>query len=122
MRAGLGFSKYLNPKECWKLWHSLGGLSRVREHFLKKGVVNPKTGNPPTIAGIEKAAFAWALENKEEARKDLAYSWQQEGHVLDDEKWDDFLYRTAKLVFYQRHKKFSRYIEANGLQRFLEVK
>lgn len=121
MRAGLRGHGILNPEECWRLWHEKGSLNEVQNYFTKQGRLNPKTGNPPTKAGIEKAAFVWVLENQEQARKDLARAWKEQGEVLTDEKWTEFLVKVAKLVYHQRPRKFDRFIVANGLEELVDV-
>ncbi len=116
MRAGLMGKKLLDTKECWELWHKIGSLKGVQNYLLQKGVINQRTGRPVTVAGIEKAAFTWALENQETARKDLSYAWQQEGFILTDDEWRKFLVKKARLIFYQRPGRFGKFISDNGLE------
>mgnify|MGYP000854682055 CR=1 FL=1 len=120
MAAGLRDRAMLDPERCWKLWHvELGTLNAVRRQLESEGLINPKTGNPPTNSGIEKAAFSWALENPTEARQDLARAWLEEGVVLKDEDWKKVITNMAKLVFHQRPRKFERYIEKHQLERYI---
>lgn len=116
MPAGLKNKGFLNPEECWKDWHiHEGSLRKIQEKMLREGRTNPKTGNPPTKSGIEKAAFTWALENQDEARKDLEYAWEKEGVILTDEAWKQFLVSAAKLVHHQRPGRYERFLIQNGL-------
>lgn len=120
MRAGLRSKGFLDPKECWELWHKTGSLNGVQNYFVQHGRLNPKTGNPPTKAGIEKAAFSWVLENQEQARIDLSHAWKAEGEILTDEKWKEFLFGVSKLVYHQRPGKFERFVVSNELEDFME--
>ncbi len=115
MPAGLKNKQFLDPKQCWKDWNiHEGSLGAVQKKLVREGNLNPKTDQPPTISGIEKAAFAWALENQEEARKDLEFAWSREGHVLTEEDWREFLRNAARLVFYQRPNRLQNFMSENG--------
>lgn len=116
MAPGLRSKGFLDPKTCWKEWNNVeGSLGAVRKKFVQKGILNEKTGKPPTNSGIEKAAFMWALYNQKEARKDLEFSWQREGRILTDDEWKKFLINAANLVFYQRPNRLSEFLSENGL-------
>lgn len=118
MTTGLMNRGMLNPKQCWKDWSiHLGTLQAVRDKLKEEGNVNPKTGEPPTISAIEKAAYRWAIYNQEEARRDLEYAWSKEGVIVTDGKWLDFIEKASGLVFYQRPKKLARFDAQNGIQR-----
>ena len=120
MSAGTRDIIMLDQKECWKLWHvQLGTLNATQRYFRDKGIINPKTGNPPTKSGIEKAAFSWAIENPDEARIDLERSWMKEGIILTDEEWGRVLTKMGKLIFYQRPGRFKRFVEKNRLDKWV---
>src|SRR5215207_73764 len=113
MPPGLRDRTLLDGKECWKLWNvELGTLNAVRRKFREDGLINPKTGEPPTASGIEKAAFYWAIENKTEARKDLERAWLKEGLILTESEWERVLNNMAKLVFHQRPRRYERFVAA----------
>lgn len=117
MTPGLKNKGMLDPKRCWKEWTvSLGSLRAVRENLYINGEINPKTGQPPTKSGIQKAAFSWAIENQEEARKDLEYAWEKAGHVLTDELWQDRIVGFAKLIYHQRPGRFQKFLDKHGFQ------
>ena len=109
----------LDHEVCWRLWHELGTLNAVRRKFKEDGLINPKTGEPPTNSAIEKSAFAWATENPEEAKKHVARSWQKEGLILTDDEWYRVLVKMGKLIFSQRPGRFKKFIEANGLEKWV---
>lgn len=120
MAAGLRGRLIVDPYTCWKKWHvELGTLRKVREYYRKEGIVNPRTGEPPTKRAIEMSAFNWALNNPEEARKDLDKAWQREGFVLTDDEWGLTLYKFAKACYYQRPGKFRRYVESHNLEKWM---
>lgn len=116
MPAGLKNRGFLDPRTCWKEWHvGAGSLGAVQDKFLKDGLINNKTNSVPTKSGIEKAAFAFAIEHQDEARKDLAYAWEKEGHILTDADWKQFLKDAARLVYYQRPRRLQEFLTRNGL-------
>ena len=122
MAAGLMSRGWLDPKRCWKDWHvRLGSLNKVQDDYLRKGEFNQKTGRPPTLSGIQKAAYSWALRNQEEARKDLEYAWMKEGVILTEEDWKKAMVRAARLIFHQRPKRFDRFIVQNGLHQYRDT-
>jgi hypothetical protein len=113
--AGLKNKQFLDPKQCWKVWHVSGGsLGAVQIQLVREGKINPKTDRPPTKSGIEKAAFGWALENQSEARKDLEFAWSKQGVILKEEDWREFLKNAARLVFYQRPNRLEEFLSRNG--------
>lgn len=110
---------YLNGEQCWKKWTRLGGsLKTVREELIKEGVENPKTGAPPTITGIEKAAFLWAISNPAEARRDLERAWLDHGEILTDERWKVFISDAAKLILAQSPERLEQFLADNNLQAY----
>jgi hypothetical protein len=124
MAPGIRNRGFLDPKQCWKDWNvHIGSLKGIQDKFLQEGKINHKTGNPPTKSGIEKAAFAWAIDpaNQNEARHDLEFAWSKEGIILDDEAWKRFLVDAAGLVYHQRPAKFHRFLVQNGLLEYADV-
>lgn len=120
MTPGLRTRGILDPERCWKLWIELGSLNKVKDQFAIEGLINPITMKPPTISAIEKAAYRWALENQEEARQDLSYSWGRVGEPLTDERWHEFLVSSAELAYFVQPAKIKRFIEENELERVYE--
>lgn len=120
MPAGLRNRGYLDPEMCWKEWciHS-GSLKATQEKFYSQGIRNPRNDEPPTKSGIEKAAFFWAIQNQDEARKDLEYAWLKEGQVLTDERWKKFLASASRLVFFQRPRRHEEFLHNNGLAEYI---
>jgi len=117
MTPGIGLKKFLDPETCWKDWIvRFGSLGKVRAELLRRGVVNEKTGNPPTRSAIEKAAFMWAADHHEEARKDLDYAWRNAGQILTDEKWREFIVGAAKLAYHQRPIRFEEFCKKYGFE------
>lgn len=120
--AGLKNKGFLDPKTCWKVWHSENGsLSKVQDKMIREGNINYKTGRVATKSGIEKAAFMWAIKNQAEARKDLEKAWASEGFPLTDEAWKQFLAGAGRLVFYQRKNSLKEFIEENNLQDYCSL-
>lgn len=120
MPAGLRNRGYLDPETCWKEWciHS-GSLKATQEKLYNSGVRNPRTDEPPTKSGIEKAAFMWAIQNQDDARKDLEYAWQKEGQVLTDEKWREFLANASRLVYFQRLHRHEAFLREYKLEEYI---
>lgn len=128
MPSGMRFNNYLDGQECWEKWH-LKGMSLkdiVRDHVARERV-NPMTGNPPSISGIEKAALNWALkkENLTKARKDLFYSWQVAGKVVkkenEDDEWNKWLLWAGSLIYHQRAKQFQTFINQHDLHKYVQL-
>lgn len=65
-KKGYGVN-YLDNRDCFYAWAELGSLAKAKSHFEKNGIVNPKTGKPPTRAAISVAAKRWIAYNLEEA-------------------------------------------------------
>lgn len=107
---------YLDPKDCWKSWIELGSLLKVQRKYIKQDVKSPQTGTYPIIQSIEKSAKRWAVNNLEEARKDLTYAWQRRGEVLTDEKWNEWLNSAVRNIFSGRSVSMRRYVVRHGLQ------
>lgn len=118
MTAGVKKVKLLDTKRCWKDWMRLGSLNKVQESLEKEGLINQETMRPPTPAGIEKAAFRWALENQNEARKDLEYAWHEIGMVLTDKDWKQFLTDKAKLTYYATPIKLQNFLVLHKLSQY----
>ena len=116
MTTGLGVISILDPERCWREWIRLGSLHKVQNKFEDEGLRNPRTLRVPTISAIEKAAYRWALENLEEAKKDLEYAWNQIGEVLTEERWQEFLVDKAKLAYFVQPKKIERFLEQHQLE------
>jgi len=114
MTAGVKKVKLLDTKRCWKDWMRLGSLNKVRS-LLE---INPQTMKLPTPSGIEKAAFRWALTNQTEARKDLAFAWQEIGMVLTDEDWKKFLVDKAGLIHYDSPGRLHEFLVENELLQY----
>lgn len=115
MTVGMSIISILDPKRCWKEWIRLGSLNRVRGLFHDEGLRNPRTLRVPTISAIEKAAFRWALENQEEAKKDATYAWQTEGIVMTEKMWREFLEEKARLAYFVQPRKIQRFLEEHQL-------
>lgn len=115
MTTGLGVASILDPRQCWKDWIRLGSLAKIRDELQDKGVINQRTMKPPTISAIQKAAYRWALENQDEARKDLRYAWSEVGRVLTDADWRDFLADKARLAYFVQPRKLESFLEAHQL-------
>lgn len=115
MTTGLR-STYLDPKECWKSWIELGSLNKVQAKYIREDVRSPRTGTYPIIQAIEKAAKRWAINNPEEARKDLAYAWQVKGEILTEEKWNTWLNSAVRNVLGRSQPSLRRYVVRHGLQ------
>lgn len=107
---------YLDPKDCWKSWIELGSLGKVQAKYIKQDLKSPYTGRYPIIQAIEKSAKRWAVNNIEEARKDLTYAWQRRGEVLTDEKWNIWLNSAVHNIFNGSTAGLRRYIVRYGLQ------
>lgn len=58
-----GVKKQLDNKQCFDLWVELGSLQKVSDYLFADGVYNYNSGQPFTIWGVRKAAFAWMLDN-----------------------------------------------------------
>lgn len=116
MAPGLKYATLLEPEKCWKLWNELGSLRKVKAKLRSEGVVNPRTGEPPTSSAIEKAAFMWLINNPQEARKDAEYSWRREGKIMTDADFNDLLYNAARMTFYQRPGRWYEWLSKMGLE------
>lgn len=120
MPPGLKNAGLLNGKECWKDWTvNLGTLSAVQRKLEQEGRVNPRTGLPPTASAIQKSAYTWAVANMEEARKDLEWAWSKAGQPMTDEAWKRFITKAASLIYYQRPRKYERFVAQYNLQQFM---
>ena len=107
----------LDEKFCWKEWQKpKGSLLKVITDLNSQGKLNPDTGRPFTPSGIQKAAFRWALDNIEEARRDVEYKLNTDGRTLSERAWKEFLYDMTKLACQTEPRKFERYVAKLGLQ------
>jgi len=118
MTAGMSTLNILDPERCWKEWIRLGSLTKVQNLFDLEGLRNPRTLRVPTLSAIEKAAYRWALENQEEARRDLEFAWASEGEVLTEERWIGFLVDKTKLAYFVQPRKIERYLEKHDLLQY----
>lgn len=48
-------------------WVELGSLIKVQKWCGENGLINPDTGNPPTVATIRNGALRWISNNPKEA-------------------------------------------------------
>lgn len=115
MTVGVSVIAILDPKRCWKEWIRLGSLNKVRNLLNDEGLRNPKTLRVPTISAIEKAAFRWALENLEEAKRDTTYAWQTEGIMMTEEMWREFLANKARLAYFVQPRRVQSFLEEHNL-------
>lgn len=125
MPSGIKFNNYLDGRECWESWHLEGkSLKDISRDHVANGNVNPVTGNPPSISGIEKAALNWALkkENLAKARQDLFYAWRAVGKVVkqadEDKEWKRWLFEAGRLIYHQRPNHFKTFINQHDLHEF----
>lgn len=119
MTIGLSAQKWLDEKECWDKWIELGSLESVRRYYQKNGVLNNRTGDPPTQSAIQKAAYRWMLGNIHEARKQVEHEWQKDGRILTEDEWKKFLFRVVKTTYYQTPVKLEKFIVGYGLQSYV---
>lgn len=118
MTIGIAAPNLLDERECWSKWIELGSLERVRREYQRTGVLNKRTGDPPTISAIQKAAYRWVLKNLEEAREQIKHEWEKEGRFLTDDEWKKYHYRILRITYYQTPVKLKKLIAQHGLREY----
>lgn len=85
---------------------SLGGLRRFCE---AEGILNPVLHTPPSLMGLEKAIYRWAIQNVEKSYEIFNTSQRDEGNFHTLPEWRDFLrdkFRSAYQYDDNQRKKF----------------
>lgn len=117
--------KILDEKLCWDLWIKPGvSLPKVQSELERRGVISRKTGRPPTIQAIERAAYRYLCDApknvQDECRKQYEYCMTtMQARTVSDEEWKQWIVEKARLAYHQRSKKFEEFIARNGLQAYV---
>lgn len=113
-------SKFLDGKECLRVWSELGSLQQAVLYFTEKGVLNPTTKNPPTRMSVFQAAWRWALENRENLNYAKKHYFEplvlNQGQVWTEDEWGIWFvkhghtaYKSAYRYFLLRFPEFEKY-------------
>ena len=114
--------RILDGKTCWKAWVKPG--SSLLKACREVGVVNPRTGRPPTPRAFEVSAYRWVLDGTpadvQEARRDYAYyKLSMDGETVGDREWGIHMVEMIKTTFHKSEKALAKYVNRHGLQQYV---
>ena len=113
--------KLLDPQKCWEDWIELGSLVKVQRKYTQEGLVNPNTGVSPNPSAIQKAAYAYAVENIDVARERFFHEARELGHVPTEEDWKKKLHKVGWLLYYQRPNRWEEFVIEHGLEEYAKA-
>ena len=121
MSFRLDSKNFLDPKTCYEMWAKQRiSIYNSAKILAGRGVVNPKTGKPPTPQGVWRAASLYILEHPETAKADTVSLFSQHGQVWDEQAERDFaLELISKARQFLSRTKYKQFIQKNpGLKQY----
>ena len=100
---------YLDKSTCFHTYINCGSIGKTVKILHSQGVVNPKTGKPPTDMGVWNAVWLYALENMVEAKKLTFETWLNNGKIGTDLEWYTIILKRARKL-----------LSKSGYQAFIE--
>jgi hypothetical protein len=97
--------QFLDDKRCFDLWIETNSLYKAQAVLAREGLINPKTGRPPTVMGIWTAAWRWGIANPQDARKLVGDVYHANGEILSNEEWDVIIQEKRAYLFAKKVKK-----------------
>lgn len=110
-QGGYGVS-YLDDEVCFMLWAELGTLDKTMYELERRGLVNPKTGNPPTRRAIQVASKRYIMGNLKES-----YTvYRKLGSLLS---WEEYLRWAVHYIKKDVSRdKYRRWLKKEGLMKY----
>jgi len=116
----LNHNQFLDGERLFNKYFGEMGTSRSVAKLIgfcvSEGMVNPKTGKPPTRMGIWKAMWTWALkpENLSRSRKVFNEGMILSGQLYNDEEWKEFVTAKAQGGLELGRRRYRAFEEAIG--------
>lgn len=117
-KASKNLPHKLDDKLAYDLWRSAGTLAKAQSTLAEMGILSPLTERVYSTTAISCAAWRYALDNEDIARRDMEQEYRAEGLELDEEFFQLQLVKYAMYTYSPTN--FRRWVRDTNREKYID--